>query len=85
MSGNVSFPDAAKAARRMAEQNGVTIDVVFAKFRQGVRKSAVSYTDFFGGKGDISLGRKKMFVPGRGRGLPRGCGAVAAKNLNGGR
>ena len=78
MSGNgISFLEAAEAARRMAEQNGVAIDVVFAKFRQGVRKSALSYTDFFWGKSDISLGGKKMFVPGRGRGLPRACDVVA--------
>ena len=34
MSGEVSFLDAANAAKRMADKNGVTIDVVFAKFRQ---------------------------------------------------
>lgn len=64
MSGDVSFLDAANAAKRMADKNGVTIDVVFAKFRQGVRKSALSYTDFFWGKGDISLGKKKVIPAG---------------------
>lgn len=64
MSGDVSFLDAAQAAKRMADKNGVTIDVVFAKFRQGVRKSALSYTDFFWGKGDISLGKKKVIPAG---------------------
>ena len=64
MSGEVSFLDAANAAKRMADKNGVTIDVVFAKFRQGVRKSALSYTDFFWGKGDISLGKKKVIPAG---------------------
>ena len=64
MSGDVSFLDAAQAAKRMADKNGVTIDVVFAKFRQGVRKSALSYTDFFWGKGDISLDKKKVIPAG---------------------
>ena len=64
MSGEVSFLDAANAAKRMADKNGVTIDVVFAKFRQGVRKSALSYTDFFWGKSDISLGKKKVIPAG---------------------
>ena len=80
MSGNgISFLEAAEAARRMAEQNGATIDVVFAKFRQGVRKSAVSYTDFFWGNSDISLDAKKYLRPAsRGR-LPRGCGTAARR------
>lgn len=78
MSGNdISFPEAAEAARRMAEQNGVTIDVVFAKFRQGVRKSAVSQSDFFWGNSDISLSAKKIDRRTAVARLPRGCGAVA--------
>ena len=59
MSGEVSFLDAVNAAKRMADKNGVMIDVVFAKFRQGVQKSALSYSDFFWGNSDISPGKKK--------------------------
>lgn len=64
MSGEVSFIDAANAAMRMAAKNGVTIEVVFAKFRQGVRKSELSYTDFFWGNGDISPDKKKVIPAG---------------------
>ena len=78
MSGDgISFLEAVKAAKRMAEQNGATVDGVFAKFRQGVRKSALSYTDFFWDKSDISLVRKKMFVSGRGRSPTRACDVAA--------
>ena len=78
MSGNgISLLEAAKAAKRMAERSGVTVDVVFAKFRQGVRKSALSYTDFFWGEGDISLDAKKYRRPTSASRLSRGSGAVA--------
>lgn len=79
MGGNVSFLDAAKAAKRMAERSGVTVDVVFAKFRQGVQKSALSYTDFFWGNSDISLRHKKVNQRSSAARLPRACGVASRK------
>lgn len=64
MRSDITFLEAAQAARRIADKNGVEVADVFHKFKHGVRKSELSYTDFFWGKGDISLGIKKVSASG---------------------
>lgn len=39
--------DMIAVARRIAKANGVSVADVLAKYRQGVRKTALSYNDFF--------------------------------------
>ena len=73
MASNVSL-QMALLAGRIARENGVTTADVLAKFKQGVRKSALSYNDFFWGKSDISLTQKKVFRAGRADELAATCG-----------
>lgn len=60
--------DMIAVARRIAKANGVSVADVLAKYRQGVRKTALSYSDFFWGASDISLSGAEKFLAWRRRG-----------------
>ena len=63
--------DMIAVAKRIAKANGVSVADVLAKYRRGVRKTALSYNDFFWGGSDISLSGVEKFLAWRRRGRSR--------------
>lgn len=72
-------------AKRIAVKNGVSVAAVLDKVERSAKKTSFVKSDFFWGDSVITLDAKKYLRPASAARLPRGCGAVAAKNLNGGR
>lgn len=68
-------------AKRIAAQNGVSVDDVLDRFDQDVEKTSFSRRDLFLGDSVITLQRKKVF-PARVRpGLPTAAAPLRARGV----
>jgi len=64
-------------AERIADNYGVSVDDVLARWRRGVKKTAYTTSDFFWGDSDISLRQKKDGRRLVASLLPRACGVAS--------
>ena len=64
-------------AERIADNYGVSVDDVLARWRRGVKKTAYTTSDFFWGDSDISLRPKKVGRRLVAPLLPRACGVAS--------